>query len=159
MLRLLRRLDAFLGTDASEPQNLHKRLYVWFDILTLPSLKAIKALNIRSKSEIIKRDEVLQVMQNFKKLSNIFDSVEAKIQENYRVQFVDALLCHIYKRFEWIVTQCMSADSFSAKNKFTTTITTERLVRRQSMDTREEVLEYALCNNTEAFWDGYDDRR
>jgi hypothetical protein len=156
MLRLLRRLDAFLGADASGPQNLHKRLYVWFDILTLPSLKAVEALNLRG--EILNRDEVLKVIENFKRLSEIFDSIEASIQKNYRVQFFDALLCHIYKRFNWSATAGMNSDNFLTNNPLTTTISTNRLVRKEFMDTKEEVLEFALCNNPKEYWEDYSSR-
>jgi hypothetical protein len=153
MLRLLRRLDAFLGADVSEPQNLHKRLYVWFDILTLPSFKAADALNKRT--DLISKDEVLEFIENFKKLSNIFDGIEANIRKNYRVQFFDALLCHIYNQLEFNVTLCLYSDNFFNKNTLTRTIETQNLSNRRCMKTREEVLEYALCNNPKEYWEDY----
>jgi hypothetical protein len=60
---------------------------------------------------------------------------------------------------QWNVIFCMNTSNYFRDNQPTKTIATYNIVNQQCMKTKEEVLEYALCNNTEAFWDGYDDRR
>jgi hypothetical protein len=159
MLRLLRRLDAFLGADALDPQTTHNALYVWFDILTFKAYASVTVLNKRGyipQRDVMLKDKILEKIQTIfvelVSIAKIFQTVSPHIPSKNRTQLVDALIVHLYQMIDEDFRNLMFGRTIFKDDVSLTSIATQKVYNCSYMKTKEEVLEYALCEDTDDYW-------
>ena len=156
MLRLLRRVDSFLGADSMDKVSVLNAL---FDEIVSVSQDNINYLNRIPGTDLDKlktRDNVLTVnklminehIARVKSLEFKISSLEFK----YKIQFLDALFCYVYHQVDEMVRKLMSGDNFLKDLCYLKYIELRNLYDTPCMQTKQSVLEYAVCEDTNAYW-------
>lgn len=164
MLDLLRRVDFLLGADASSNTDTKAVLSQWFDTLMLFSCITANHLNKMTYVQLTTPDFRSQAKEELKKLmneymirANLFHTLAPQIPEKNRIQFTEALLCHIYHQISDDVRWTMVGDNFIRDSGFFQQISLMYVHNSRCMKTKADVLEYALCHDTSEYWKNYDD--
>ena len=156
MLTLLRRVDSFLGTDSSFQDTALNLLFNW---ITPVSRDDINSLNTLTDVELQKlenhdvtKQRIKDLIQKHVQCTEGFPRATSVLTAKHKIQFFDALLCHIYHQIKENVRDVMSGDNFFREKCFLKQIELHYLHNTPCMQTKQSVLEYAVCEDTATYW-------
>jgi hypothetical protein len=156
MLRLLRRVDSFLGADSMDKVSVLNAL---FDEIVSVSQDNINYLNRIDKADLDKFETrgivTASIKTMIEKHITHVESLEHKMSDleyKYKSQFLDALFCYVYHQVDEKVMSFMSGDKFIVEKNCLKHISPEHLYYTPCMHTKQAVLEYSFFDDTKQYW-------
>jgi hypothetical protein len=157
MLRLLRRVDSFLGADSIDTRGVLNEL---FDKIVTISQEHVDFLNGLNKS-FLERSRTSVITRIKEMIFVHMSSVETNFSMTngldlaHKNRFSDALLCHVYHKIDETVRDVMSGNNFFKDMGYLKTMDRYCLNNTSCMKTKQSVLEYAVCEDTVAYCRNY----